>query len=105
MIISLFILFLITAIISFVFKKINTVNIWVTYGVDIIVVVVLFFLSGSNAIKFLLEDPDFILIIILLFVGLFILQLISNIIVIGKPFIKEKETNSSPYILDDDLIK
>ena len=99
------VLFLITLVISYVFKKINTAKIWITYIVDAFVIAVLFYLSGPNAVKSLLEDSSFVYIIISLFLGLLFLQLIANFLVIGKPFIKGTEIKLSSDILDDGFIK
>jgi hypothetical protein len=95
-------IFLISIIISFIFKKLNLVKIWLTYIVSLIVCSILFYLSGDLDFKI---NSMFGFITIGMFVAFFILQLISNLLVIGKPFLKEKTHESSSDILDDNFIK
>lgn len=103
-ILSTSLLVFITAfIISFIFNKKWISKIWLTYVVDIIVFGV-FLVFNSRAFDVFLKAGLVYLFIIWLIV-FFIFQAFLNLLIIGKPFIKGKETKPSSGILDDDFIK
>ncbi|HNY55554.1 MAG TPA: hypothetical protein PKI86_08000 [Chitinophagales bacterium] len=110
MIIAILEIFLISLIISYVFKRKEISKIWITY-------VVSFLISGIFIGSFLLEillnkngsgiaTSTLILIIFAVLSLILIIQAVTNLMIIGKAFKKEYSIeNSSSDTLDDNFIK
>jgi hypothetical protein len=99
----LFVVLLITLFISYIFERRKIINIWLTYIINLIIFALIF--VRPVAIKALKEDVNFVYFFFGLITIFLIFQLLSNLILIGRYFLRNEINKKSTHILDDNFIK